>query len=414
VHSFGDSLFFVRGLLAIQLVLAVLLIVGYRTRLVTLLTWVLFVSLLNRNIYATDGGDQIASFLLFIACFLPLGACWSVDAALAKRPLATPRVKSFGTVLLILQLMLLYVCAGIAKLREPIWWNGNAMDTVLRWTEFAKPLADPLRAHEWLTRLMTYTVPWTEILAPLLFVFTDRRHRLRTLALLAFALMHLGIDLTLRLSFFSAYCFAGLSALAPSELWDWLEKKTSAPALYLAAGSAGERWLRRAALVVALCSAYSVLPAIYESKVPYPSFIEAMNNFDYGYQNWNLFRDPNGTPGWFRAKATLRDGRTLDLFTGESPYSEAKPKVPSAQFASRRWMSFIMHAPQDWEISDLRGNLARYLAKHWNERHSEEERVSELTIVYYREDNPPFRPSTPLDPYDYAIYEDGRDVTQPL
>ena len=65
VHLLNDTLPFSRALLFVQLLLAVMLLVGYKTRLATFGSWIFFVSLLNRNLLITDGGDQIGSYLLF-------------------------------------------------------------------------------------------------------------------------------------------------------------------------------------------------------------------------------------------------------------------------------------------------------------------------------------------------------------
>ena len=57
---------------------AVALMVGYRTRLATIVSWFLLLSLQNRN-WLILPGDNLMRALLFWAIFLPWGARFSVD-----------------------------------------------------------------------------------------------------------------------------------------------------------------------------------------------------------------------------------------------------------------------------------------------------------------------------------------------
>src|SRR5262249_19688383 len=58
---------------------------GYRTRLANLLAWLFFTSLHNRNLYVTDGGDDLVRILLFLSLFTDLGCAWSADVALGRK-----------------------------------------------------------------------------------------------------------------------------------------------------------------------------------------------------------------------------------------------------------------------------------------------------------------------------------------
>ena len=58
---------------------ALMIIVGFKTRLFSVLSLVLLISLQNRTII-NAGGDSLLSALLFWACFLPLGARYSLES----------------------------------------------------------------------------------------------------------------------------------------------------------------------------------------------------------------------------------------------------------------------------------------------------------------------------------------------
>jgi len=105
LYYISGSPFVVSLLFAISMFLAVLLILGYRTRLVTVLSWIFLVSLNNRNLIVQQGGDQLLTILCFWSIFLPIGARFSIDAAL--RPDDQPKPPnhdfSLATVALLLQ-----------------------------------------------------------------------------------------------------------------------------------------------------------------------------------------------------------------------------------------------------------------------------------------------------------------------
>ena len=60
--------------------LAIALLIGWRTRPASLLSWFLLISLLARNPLIVGEGDRLLALLLLWAGFLPLGRHFSVDA----------------------------------------------------------------------------------------------------------------------------------------------------------------------------------------------------------------------------------------------------------------------------------------------------------------------------------------------
>ena len=85
------SLHLLNGTSTAQLVLFLIaafaalgLMVGWRTRLMTMISWVLLASVQNRNTFILSGEDNLALLLTFWAMFLPLGARYSVDLSLSR------------------------------------------------------------------------------------------------------------------------------------------------------------------------------------------------------------------------------------------------------------------------------------------------------------------------------------------
>src|SRR5256885_6685590 len=96
---------------------AIALILGVRTRLVTIVSWFLLVSLQMRNPVILQGGDVYFRLLTFWAIFLPLGALYSVDSALntSQNPPKQYRFLSFADAPLLLTTAIVYSFAVAMK-----------------------------------------------------------------------------------------------------------------------------------------------------------------------------------------------------------------------------------------------------------------------------------------------------------
>jgi hypothetical protein len=129
------SLYFINGdpwfaflLLFATFLCAVALALGYRTRGAAILLFVLFASLANRNPIVLIGGDGLLACLLFWAMFLPLGARWSVDAALSRTPPPAAHAHvSWASAGLILQVLSVYFFSAILKDATDWWPDGTAV-----------------------------------------------------------------------------------------------------------------------------------------------------------------------------------------------------------------------------------------------------------------------------------------------
>ena len=75
-----DAAWMVDVFFLIWAVVALLLLIGWQTRMMSILNLVLLVSVVNRNQLVVTGADSVMQALAFWSIFLPLGRCYSVDA----------------------------------------------------------------------------------------------------------------------------------------------------------------------------------------------------------------------------------------------------------------------------------------------------------------------------------------------
>lgn len=228
------SLHMISGLPGVQLALfaaaafcAFCLLIGHRTRLFTVLSWLLLLSLHNRNPVILNAGDVLFRMLLFWSMFLPLGARGSVDAAMREpregEPEGSHRTWSVAAFCFMAQVCIVYWATALLK-SDPIWTEDRtAVWHALKLDYMALPLATLMR--EWppgLLELVTRGTLLLEFWAPFLIWIPVFVGPLRFTACAVMLALHAGFAVTLQLGLFSYVCGAMWLALVPPAAWDRL------------------------------------------------------------------------------------------------------------------------------------------------------------------------------------------------
>jgi predicted DCC family thiol-disulfide oxidoreductase YuxK len=206
-------------------------LLGYRTKLVHVLSFLFFVSVSNRNIIIRHGGDVVTLTMLMWTLFLPLGRRFSLDAVieamrrgvdLRRRPdvsqpqLCTPSLAAFCAVC---QIGLVYFMTAYAKFGET-WVNGTALYYALELDQFAKPFGQWMASRPlWIMQTLTWGALWIEFAAvPFLFLPFPQPF-LRRILICILVAMHLGIWLTLDIGSFPFVMIATYALLLRPEDW---------------------------------------------------------------------------------------------------------------------------------------------------------------------------------------------------
>lgn len=234
LQKFHISFHLISGRVEIQAVLFLLaglaafaLLIGYRTRLATFLSWVLLISLHTRNPMVLQGGDTLLRALMFWAMFLPLGARASVDAALnsGDKPSEQNPYLGIGSLALLLQICMVYWFTALLKM-HPIWHTeGTAIYYALSLDQFTTPFGRYLLNFPKLLQMMTIITLYWEGLGPFLLFLPWKNSWFRTFCIAGFILLHLGFIFTLELGLFPYISIIGWIGLLPSGFWDGLEKR---------------------------------------------------------------------------------------------------------------------------------------------------------------------------------------------
>jgi len=212
-------------LLGFNYLSVLLLFVGYRTRLTTIVCWILQISLQAKNPILMQSGDVLLRNILFWGMFLPWGAVYSVDSALssATKP---KRIFNYATIGLCLQALYVYFFGVFLKTGAQWRVDGTAVYYALNIDHFSTPLG------RWLLtfpidflRVMNFSVLAFEFIGPILLLLPWWHKWLRPILILSFWFMHLSFGATLAIGNFVLISMASTIPFIPTETWDWLSKK---------------------------------------------------------------------------------------------------------------------------------------------------------------------------------------------
>jgi len=166
LHAANGEPWFAGLLIGIEALAALAFFLGWRTRLANLLVFILHGSLLNRNILVLFGGDPLIMCLLFWGMFLPLGARFSVDAALGRKPVEGNTHLSWASAGLLLQVLSVYFFSAVLKTGREWWPDGTAVWYALSIDGYISPFGEWLREFPPLTHALTYFVYFLELAGP--------------------------------------------------------------------------------------------------------------------------------------------------------------------------------------------------------------------------------------------------------
>jgi hypothetical protein len=231
IHLLGGTAL-VQGLLfLVAAVFAVMMLVGYRTRLSTFISWFLLFSLHVRNPVILQAGDALFRLLVFWGIFLPLGARYSVDHALdPEQRGGKNHFLSVGAAALLLQLSFMYWFTAAFKWPGVEWTRDyTAVYFALSIDQFTTPLGHWIYQFPGLLKFITISTLWFEILGPALVFTPILNGPVRTLTVITFWIFHASLATTMELGNFSWICNAGWTAALPAFFWDRLVGRRRRP-----------------------------------------------------------------------------------------------------------------------------------------------------------------------------------------
>ncbi len=370
---------------------ALLLILGFHTRLTVFMSWVLLVSLHNRNPMILQGGDTFLRGLLFWSLFVPLEAGYSIDNrlrdALSLRGTSAPRqILNPGTFALCAQIIMMYWVTAAYK--SGVEWHseGTALFYALSNEEIALPAAKILTGFPHILRYLTHFVYGLEILGPLLLVSPIAPGPIRTLGVLLLISFHLGIAILMKLGLFPFIDIASLLLFLPSWFWDRVPAKIKSncsamvrtpldaltrhlpPVLHPARPYPPKPFYPFILFALIYVFAYNLSTL---QIISFPKSLKPIGNFLSIHQRWKMFsRSPAKIYHWFAITATQNNNITIDLMRNGEKLNWAPPPSVASSFKNYRWRKYLDYLMKFRSKKKLSIALATFLCKEWNHAHS--------------------------------------------
>lgn len=283
------------GLARILVVPAALaLLVGYRTRLATVATWVTYSLPLRADLLDPAGsvhlGNYVLALALFWCMFLPLGEHLSIDSADSRS--GPTRFLSIAGAGLLIQLFIIYFWAGVTKDLQEWVFDATALHTVLGHPDHGTRLGEALTAFPIALAVASVVTMALEILGPIL-LFAPRRglNKRRVVLPVAFILFHTGMALFMTLGIFPYVMIVVWLVFLPGSMWDRLPGRVES-----AVDNVDGHRLRNTVAGTALAYIWlsSIVTWIYfPAQEGLPGFIQGVGRHLMLYQQWAMFSLPS-------------------------------------------------------------------------------------------------------------------------
>ena len=207
------------------IVTSLAVMVGFKTRISTIVCFILMVSLQNRNYSILNSGDTLMRCMLFLMMFAPLHVKYSIDSWIRKNE-GTPYNSEISTLtlrLMQLQFSLVYLATTLFKLKGYDWVDGTAVYYTSRLVNFQRVVLPIVFDFPSLVKFATWSALFIEF-AMGTFVWVKE---LRIWVLLAGVVLHLFIEVSMSIGFFEWVMIAGyLLFLEPKEVF-WVKDRFS-------------------------------------------------------------------------------------------------------------------------------------------------------------------------------------------
>jgi hypothetical protein len=375
LHALNGNYSWQLVLFSLHMLAATCLLFGYRTRMSTVLVWLLTISLHNRNLYILQAGDDLLRLTLFWGIFLPWQNHYSVDARNVRSSSHQSILAVSGYYLLIASV---YIFSFFLKTGGD-WREGSAVYYALSLEQLRLPgMGDFLYGYPLLMKMLSWIVLGLELLIPIFILYPSRNGRTRWWAFVMILILHAGISLHLYVGLFSIISIVTAIGLIPAGKIEWITStfnwlRGNKQLMINAANSnlaiRSRNFFLIVVIIACLLMNLSTLPAWpYQLRSPFSNFVHSLR-LD---QHWGMFSPAVlKEDGWLVYEGIGHSGNTLDLRTGNSEVSFAKPAHIVSHYKNDRWRKLAENL-QSPHYTFLRPLYADYVLNEWNQVHPEQ------------------------------------------
>lgn len=221
INAFEYADYYAYSILIIGIFSAICMMFGWRSCLATSLTWLVWVSLWNRNPLIMDGDDAVIKVMCFYLLLSPCANSWSIDSLHSNKSI---QATVWPLRLMQFQIALLYFVSGWVKFHSQEWDNGTVIQYVLIHPQYSQwygwALLNLPCAKQFLAAIAWF-IRWWELLFPVLLVLPYTRRTNLAIGVL----FHFGLLITMNLRWFPLIMLALYLALIPNHWFLKIENR---------------------------------------------------------------------------------------------------------------------------------------------------------------------------------------------
>ena len=390
-HALSGDLWWQIVLASLNGLCILLLLIGYRARLFTLICWVFLVSMQNRNPFILQGGDELLRLILFWALFLPWGERYSIQ----KTSNYVNDYFSFANLGYLFLIASVYFFSAMLKTSSEWHSDGTALYYALSLDQIRLPFGTILYQFPNLMTWLTHIVYYIELLAPILLICPFVPSKIRAIGIVGIIILQLGFGFSIYVGLYYIIGLVSIIGLLTPDFIDWFERKfyknkveviitepfDSKISYVSELGYAIKTWF--IVLVITYClilnfSNVKAFPYVMKSYLVKYGIMLRLE------QSWAMFapyilKDD----GWYVYSGLTTSGNYIDIKHEADSVSFKKPKYIVTEYESDRWRKFGENYVFD-KYSYIRPYLCKYLIKKWNMEHSDKH-IVDLNIFFMKE-----------------------------
>jgi hypothetical protein len=402
LHIISGELWWQILLFILNIICVIMLMIGYRTRMMTLICWVFLVSLQNRNPLILQSGDDLLRLLLLWGMFLPWGERYSIK----KQSYISNQYFSIANIGYMLLACSVYFFSALLK-TSPEWiYEGTAIYYALSLDQIRLPLGTVLYQFPWLMKALTHLVWYIELIAPLLIITPFVPSKIRVIGILSIVLLFMGIASTLFIGLFYIIGIVSLIGMLPGRFIDGFEKRFYKNKVEYVFNTEQQNTGEHVTLKKLVINNFLVLIIVYclilnlSNVKKFPFILEdkvlIFGNILRLEQSWGMF-----APGILKEDGYyVYSGKTMqeewiDIKHDGEAVSYLKPKSVIAEYENDRWRKLAENVASK-NLNYMRPHLCSYLLRKWNKENPAKP-IKELIIFYMKETSLPNYQTKPIE-----------------
>jgi len=403
IHLANGTLFFQAVLFILSFIFIIGLITGYKTRLSTIITWFLLLSLQKRNNMILNGADGLKIILLFWSAFLPISARYSIDS-LSKQDSSkkTDTHLSLAGAGLLIMSVAIFFFAVFYKTGDEWYPDGTALYYALHIGSNVTHLGVWFRQFDFILQLGSYATLVFEFFGPILIFVICWNYAIRLTMVGIFISFQTGIALFLAIG---TYPFINLLTpllFIPKQYWDSVETNSIFNKISYGLNTTFSKFKffikasteKENPRTTKLADRFSFLILIFlfiwniaelpQTDYKAPRFIENTLTFLGLNQNWNMYGPrPHDHSGWYLISGKLMDESKIDITKnkkGKMDYS--RPQYLVDTYPSERWRKYLDQARFRYDSKRQLLNYGRFICRSWNRGKPENEKLGTFQIHF--------------------------------